>query len=349
MLCCYPSLQETSAKEVASYSSLLLNSMYAGDQGRKFVSKLENHIDHETGVTKLWDPPSSIFISARSTNFGLPSKKNKLTIKVTFIGDQRLTLNKSGANVICLVNFDSMFVVFLGRSFMLESYVLCVLTWSFSVSHNLFLSLSLFQLFFILLTASNPSSFTFFCFDWHESGRWNIALSCSLIKMKIGCFKAVIQLFSWWLAVVVCFAAYVSTRNFTCLREITFFLIGWTLVERWRNLTVAWFFERQQQNSANRKDGDPHRHVTGTCRHVIEKHCRTDNQYENSCMYEDTSSHLWNLFHKIMTESKPLKAGVKLLNVIDSTSWFSPTTSLFFSNEAKINNILNQQCCTIWP
>ena len=99
----------------------------------------------------------------------------------------------------------------------------------------------------------------------------------------------------------MCFAAYVSTRNFTCLREISFFLIGWTLVERWRNLIVsskiqpirktaipidtspARFFERQQQNSASKKDGHPHQHVTGTYRHVIEKHCRTDNQYENSC------------------------------------------------------------------
>ena len=81
----------------------------------------------------------------------------------------------------------------------------------------------------------------------------------------------------------MCFAAYVSTRNFTCLREIILSLIGWTLVKRWRNLTVARFFEWQQQNSANRQDGDPHRLVTSTCRHIMEKHCRTDYQYENSC------------------------------------------------------------------
>ena len=92
-----------------------------------------------------------------------------------------------------------------------------------------------------------------------------------------------VQLFSQWLSVAVCFAAYVSTRNFTGLREITFFLIGSRLFERGRNLTVIRFFERQQQNSASRKDGDPHRHFTGTCRHVMEKHCRTDYQYENSC------------------------------------------------------------------
>ena len=29
------------------------------------------------------------------------------------------------------------------------------------------------------------------------------------------------------------------------------------------------------------RDGDSHRHVNGTCRHVMEKHCRTDYQYEN--------------------------------------------------------------------
>ena len=41
-----------------------------------------------------------------------------------------------------------------------------------------------------------------------------------------------VQLFSLWLSVAVCSAAYVSTRNFTCLREITSFLIGSRLVER---------------------------------------------------------------------------------------------------------------------
>ena len=38
------------------------------------------------------------------------------------------------------------------------------------------------------------------------------------------------------------------------------------------------FFERQQQNSANRKHGDSHRHVTSTSGHVTEKHCRTNYQ-----------------------------------------------------------------------
>ena len=73
-------------------------------------------------------------------------------------------------------------------------------------------------------------------------------------------------------------AAHLSTSNFTHLQEITFFLIGWTLVERWSNPTVARFFERQQQNSTKRKNGDPHRRVTGKCGHVTEKHCRTDYQ-----------------------------------------------------------------------
>ena len=87
------------------------------------------------------------------------------------------------------------------------------------------------------------------------------------------------------LLVAVCSAAY----NLTCLREITFFLIGSRLVERSRNLTVPRFFERQQQNSANGNDGDPHRYVTGTCRHVMEKHCRTDHQCENSCIFLRTT------------------------------------------------------------
>ena len=42
-------------------------------------------------------------------------------------------------------------------------------------------------------------------------------------------------------------------------------------------------FRTTATNSDNRKDSDPHRLVTGTCRHVMEKHCRTDYQYENSC------------------------------------------------------------------
>ena len=75
----------------------------------------------------------------------------------------------------------------------------------------------------------------------------------------------------------------VSIRNCTCLEEITFFVIGWTLFKRWRNLTIAQFFEWQKYNSAIRKAGDPYWHVTGTCRHVTEKHCRTYYQYENSC------------------------------------------------------------------
>ena len=69
----------------------------------------------------------------------------------------------------------------------------------------------------------------------------------------------------------------------TCLREITFFFIASRMVECWCHLTVTRFFEPQQQNSANRKDGDLHRHVTSMCLHVMEKHCRTDYQFENSC------------------------------------------------------------------
>ena len=32
-----------------------------------------------------------------------------------------------------------------------------------------------------------------------------------------------------------------------------------------------------------REDDNPHRHVTDTYRHVMEKHFRTDHQYKNSC------------------------------------------------------------------
>ena len=77
-------------------------------------------------------------------------------------------------------------------------------------------------------------------------------------------WQIILQLFSLWLSVAVCPAAHVSTHNFTCLREITFFLIGSRLVERWRNLTVPRCFELKQQNPANGKDSDPHRHVTDT-------------------------------------------------------------------------------------
>ena len=69
------------------------------------------------------------------------------------------------------------------------------------------------------------------------------------LSIRIG-----VQLISQWLSVVVCFSAYVSTRNFTCL---TFSLIGWTLIERWRKLTVSQFFEGHRVNPASRKDGDP--------------------------------------------------------------------------------------------
>ena len=81
----------------------------------------------------------------------------------------------------------------------------------------------------------------------------------------------------------MCFAAYVSTRNFTCLRDRNHLLSHWLNVGRTLTQSISRFFERQQHNSANRKDSDPYGHVTGTCRHVIERHCRTDNQYDNRC------------------------------------------------------------------
>ena len=43
------------------------------------------------------------------------------------------------------------------------------------------------------------------------------------------------------------------------------------------------------------------------------------------------------------------KAGVKLYNIVGVTLLFSVTTSLFLLNKAKINNVLHQKCCTIWP
>ena len=42
------------------------------------------------------------------------------------------------------------------------------------------------------------------------------------------------------------------------------------------------------------------------------------------------------------------KDGVKFPNIVASASLFPPTTSLFFCNEAEINNMLNQQCWAIW-
>ena len=35
-------------------------------------------------------------------------------------------------------------------------------------------------------------------------------------------------------------------------------------------------FQRPPENPPNKKDGDPHWHITGTCRHVMGKHCWTD-------------------------------------------------------------------------
>ena len=89
-----------------------------------------------------------------------------------------------------------------------------------------------------------------------------------------------IQLISQWLPVVVYFAAYMSTRNFTCLR-------GFHLLSYWldsnRTLTqfnhLPIFRMAPSKSSHNRKDGNSHRHVTGRCRHVMGKHCH----YENSC------------------------------------------------------------------
>ena len=60
--------------------------------------------------------------------------------------------------------------------------------------------------------------------------------------------------------------------------------VGWTLIERWRNLTVSQFFEWHWVDPANRKEWNFHQHVTGTCWHIMGKHCRTDDHYENSCV-----------------------------------------------------------------
>ena len=43
-------------------------------------------------------------------------------------------------------------------------------------------------------------------------------------------------------------------------------------------------------------------------------------------------------------QSQRFKAGVKLYYIIDATLLLSPTTSLFFQNNAEINNLLHQQC-----
>ena len=51
---------------------------------------------------------------------------------------------------------------------------------------------------------------------------------------------------------------------------------------------------------AYRKDGDLHRHLTGTSRHVMEKHCRTDYQYGNSCI----SSSFQQILTKLVSKAK---------------------------------------------
>ena len=57
--------------------------------------------------------------------------------------------------------------------------------------------------------------------------------------------------------------------------------------------------------------------------------------HENFDARPGNQNELWN------------QAGVKLLNIVVSTSLFSHTTSLLLFNEAEINNMLNQQCQAI--
>ena len=49
----------------------------------------------------------------------------------------------------------------------------------------------------------------------------------------------------------------VLTCNFTCLREITFFLIGSRFCRTLTQSNRPLIFQMRQQNSTNRKDGDP--------------------------------------------------------------------------------------------
>ena len=51
------------------------------------------------------------------------------------------------------------------------------------------------------------------------------------------------------------------------------------------------------------KDGDSPRQVTGMCLHVMEKHCRTDYQYENSCV-KIVTFYLRLMFYRSKLESR---------------------------------------------
>ena len=75
---------------------------------------------------------------------------------------------------------------------------------------------------------------------------------------------------------VVGFVSYLSTRNFTCLRETNLLFISSTLNRCWGNLTFWRFFLNGWDKMANRRNGDPHRHIAGTYQHVMTKHCGTD-------------------------------------------------------------------------
>ena len=128
--------------------------------------------------------------------------------------------------------------------------------------------------------------------------------------------------------------------------------IGSRLVERWRNLTVTRFFERQQQNSSNRKDGDPHRHVTGTCRHVMEKHCRTDYQYENTCIQRTTCCfELYALgwFWLIFTlNAKNLDRSYSSFQTLEYATWFSCVNDGLWT-EPLISHRFSHDSCTSQP
>ena len=78
-----------------------------------------------------------------------------------------------------------------------------------------------------------------------------------------------------------CVLLLLSICNCTCLVGGDHFLCHWlSTVQALTQSDRRTIFEWQKHNSANWKATDTYRHVTGTCRHVTEKHCC---QYENSC------------------------------------------------------------------
>ena len=85
---------------------------------------------------------------------------------------------------------------------------------------------------------------------------------------------------------------------------------SFSLAERWLNVDATWlllhFSNGSNKIGATKKDGDPHRHDTGTYQHVMDKHCRTDYQYENSCIsFSDWYSSFKKVLPRLQRHDRP--------------------------------------------